>query len=71
MDFVALPKNKRCHFGVPETGLMAEMHTRFKHFTHGNVRHKFLQMSVMGSRLLTGLPRVKPPHIRRLRPDLW
>ncbi len=46
MDLVALAENKGSHFGVPETGLVTEMHARFQHFTHGDVRHKFLQMSL-------------------------
>jgi hypothetical protein len=29
MDFVAMAKNKRGHLGVPVTGLVTEVHTRF------------------------------------------
>jgi hypothetical protein len=39
VDLVALAKNEGRHLGVPETGLVAEMHARFQHFTHGDVRH--------------------------------
>ena len=68
MNFVALTEDKGSHFGVPETGLVTEMHARFQHFTHGDVRHKFLQMSVLSGRSSVEPPGVKPPHIRRLRP---
>lgn len=34
VDFVTVPENVLRHFGVPEPGLMAKVHPRFKHFTH-------------------------------------
>ena len=34
MDFVARAKNIRRHFGVPESGLMAEMHASSQHIPH-------------------------------------
>jgi hypothetical protein len=35
VDFVAVTKNERGHFGVPKAGLMSEMDASFQHFSHG------------------------------------
>jgi len=41
MNFIAVSVNERSHFRVPEPGLMAEVATRFQHFTHSHSRHKY------------------------------
>jgi hypothetical protein len=35
VDLVALTEDVRSHLRVPETGLVAEVNTGFKHLTHG------------------------------------
>ena len=35
MNLAASTEDERCHFRVPEAGLMAEMDTGFQHLTHG------------------------------------
>jgi hypothetical protein len=39
VDLVAMAVDVRGHLGVPEARLVAEMDTRFQHFTHGD-RHE-------------------------------
>nr|GFD60416.1 hypothetical protein [Tanacetum cinerariifolium] len=42
VDLVAMTEDERCHFRVPETGLVAEVNTGFQHFAHSN-GHLILQ----------------------------
>jgi hypothetical protein len=42
VNFVAMAKNKRGHFGIPKACLMTEVDTGFQHFAH-RCRHKKLQ----------------------------
>jgi hypothetical protein len=39
MDFIALDKDVLAHFGVPEAGSAAEMHTSLQHIAHTDSRH--------------------------------
>src|SRR5690606_30491015 len=39
VDLVALAEDVRAHLGVPEAGLVAEMHAGLQHLAHGDVRH--------------------------------
>jgi len=42
VDLVAVTEDVRGHLGVPETGLVTKVDTRFQHFAHG-YRHVMLQ----------------------------
>jgi len=39
VDFIAFPEDVGAHLGMPETGLVAEMHTGLQHLAHGNFCH--------------------------------
>jgi hypothetical protein len=39
MDFVAFAENERCHFRIPESGLVAEMNASLEHLAHAYCRH--------------------------------
>ena len=41
MNFIARAEDILAHFGVPEAGLVAEMHTSLQHIAHTDSRHKF------------------------------
>ena len=49
MNTIALTKDIGSHLGVPETGLMSEMNTRFQHLSHRHAGHSHI-LRIVGVR---------------------
>ncbi len=49
MDLVALAKNIRGHFWMPETGLVSKMDPGLKHLAHTHVRHWLISSGGLAS----------------------
>ena len=49
VDVVSLAENVLCHFRIPVSGLMPEMHARLQHLAHGDVCHCFVSLHSEGS----------------------
>jgi hypothetical protein len=41
VNLVAMAVNKRGHLGVPEAGLVTEVHAGFQHLAHGNAHDEY------------------------------
>jgi len=62
VDLVALAEDELGHLGIPETGLVPEVHTRFQHPAHSDVGHGLAPFGVNPPRVSTDDPVAGAPR---------